>query len=51
MREYKGFTIEKITRVDWMVKDSSGELVRTEEGRPTTRTLREAKAMIDRLCK
>lgn len=51
MREYKGCTIEQITKKDWMVKDSNGELVRTEEGRPTTKTLREAKALVDKLVK
>ena len=51
MREYKGYTIEQITRLDWMVKDSNGEVVRTEDDRPTTRTLREAKALVDKLSK
>lgn len=46
--EYKGYTIEKLTKVDWIVKDSNGEWVMTEEGRPSTRTLKEAKALIDR---
>ena len=49
MKEYKGYTIEQITRRDWMVKDGNGETVRTEDDRPTTRTLKEAKEMIDRI--
>lgn len=47
MKEYKGYMIEKITRNDWMIKDQNGDLVRTPDDRPTTRTLREAKALID----
>lgn len=47
MKEYKGYTIEKITRNDWMIKDQNGDLVRTSDDRPTTRTLKEAKALID----
>ena len=39
--KYKGYTIEKITRLDWMIKDANGELVRTKDDRPTTRTLKE----------
>lgn len=49
MKEYKGYTIEKITRNDWMIKDSEGEHVRTKEDRATTRTLREAKDLIDEI--
>ena len=51
MTSYKGYTIEKITRNDWMTRNSKGELVFTENGRPTTKTLKEAKAMIDRICR
>lgn len=47
MKEYKGYTIERITRCDWMITDQNGELVRTLEDRPTTKTLREAKELID----
>lgn len=47
MKEYKGYTIEKITRNDWMIKDQNGNLVRTPDDRPTMRTLKEAKALID----
>ena len=47
MKEYKGYTIERITRCDWMITDQNGELVRTPEDRPTTKTLREAKELID----
>ena len=48
MREYKGYTIEKITNRDWMVKDAAGEILRTEDDRPTTLTLKAAKDLIDR---
>lgn len=51
MTIYKGYEIKKITRKDWMITDCNGELVRTEDDRPTTRTLREAKELIDRLNK
>lgn len=50
MREYKGYTIEKITRLDWVVKDNEGKMKTTEEGR-VPRTLKEAKALIDTLTK
>ena len=48
MKEYKGYTIERITRKDWMVKDAAGEILRTEDDRPTTLTLKAAKELIDR---
>ena len=51
MKEYKGYTIERITRLDWMVRNNNGEVIMTEEGRATTRTLREAKALVDKLSK
>lgn len=51
MKEYKGFKIERITKLDWIIKDSKNETVFTEEGRPTTRTLKEAKDLIDRMSK
>ena len=46
MREYKGYTIEKITARDWMVKDADGKVIYTTEDR-IPRTLKEAKAAID----
>ena len=51
MKEYKGYKIERITRLDWIIRDSDGETIYTEEGRPSTRTLKEAKELIDRLSK
>lgn len=50
MREYKGYTIEKVTRLDWVVRDSEGNMKCTEENR-VPRTLKEAKNLIDRLTK
>ena len=47
MKEYKGYTIEKITRKDWMVKDASGEIIKTWDDRATFLTLKGAKEMID----
>ena len=49
-REYKGYTIEQVTRLDWVVRDSEGKMQKTEEGR-IPRTLKEAKALIDTLTK
>ena len=48
MTKYKGYTIEKITRKDWMIKNGNGETIWTEDDRPTTRTLKGAKELIDR---
>ena len=45
--EYKGFTIRKITRVDFLVMRGA-EACTKEDGR-FPRTLKEAKALIDRL--
>lgn len=49
-REYKGYTIEQITRLDWTVRDKNNKLIKTAEGR-IPRTLKEAKALIDILTK
>lgn len=47
-REYKGYTIERLTKLDWIIKDNNGEWVMTDDGRPSTRTLKDAKKLIDR---
>ena len=44
---YKGFTIEKVTRNDYLVT-KAGEVYKTSENR-IPRTLKEAKALIDSL--
>lgn len=49
MKDYKGYTIQKITKKDWMVKDASGEILRTYDDRPTFRTLKGAKERINRI--
>lgn len=49
MKEYKGYTIERITRKDWMIKDQNGEIIRTWNDRITTKTLKEAKDYIDQI--
>lgn len=49
MKEYKGYTIERITRKDWMIKDQNGEIIRTWNDRITTKTLKEAKDYIDEI--
>jgi hypothetical protein len=46
-REYKGYIIEKVTRLDFTVR-KDGRLYFTEEDK-NPRTLKEAKALIDRL--
>lgn len=46
IREYRGYTIEKITAKDWGVKDRTGRFVYTSENR-IPRTLKEAKATVD----
>ena len=46
-RNYKGYTIEKVTRLDYVVR-KDGKMFLTETGR-VPRTLTEAKALIDRL--
>ena len=46
MREYKGFTITRVTKNDWVVR-KDGRICLTPEGR-IPRTLKEAKELIDR---
>lgn len=45
--EYKGFTIERVTRNDYLVT-KEGSIYKTKENR-IPRTLTEAKALIDTL--
>lgn len=47
MREYKGFTITRVTKNDWVVR-KDGIIYHAENGR-IPRTLKEAKATIDKL--
>ena len=45
--EYKGFSIERVTRNDYLVK-KAGQIYKTSENR-IPRTLTEAKALVDSL--
>lgn len=47
MREYKGYTIERITRKDWIIRDQTGEMIGTWDDKPSTPTLKAAKEFID----
>lgn len=56
MKIYKGYTIEKATRRDWIIKDQEGnwegQLNGTQPGSPyknISETLKEAQARIDAL--
>ena len=46
MREYKNYTIEKLTKSNWIVKDHAGRMILAANGRPP-KTLKDAKAIID----
>ena len=45
-RQYRGYTIEKVTARDWCVTDKNGRNVYTKENRIPL-TLKEAKATVD----
>lgn len=47
MRTYKGYLIEQLTRVDYIVRDMDGNRVELPEGKWSFRTIREAKNFID----
>lgn len=47
MATYKGYTIERITRRDWIIRDETGEMIGTWDDRPSTATLKAAKEFID----
>lgn len=47
MRVYKGYLIEKLTRVDYIVRDMNGNVVELPEGKWSFRTLKESKCFID----
>lgn len=49
MKEYKGYTIERITRRDWIIRDHTGEMIGAWDDRPSTETLKSAKEFIDYL--
>lgn len=49
MKSYKGYMIEKLTRVDYIVRDMNGKRIMIPDGRWSFRTQREAKAFIDML--
>lgn len=44
---YKGYLIERITRVDYIVRDMDGNMVELPEGKWSFRTLKESKRFID----
>lgn len=47
MRVYKGYLIEQLTRVDYIVRDMDGNMVELPEGKWSFRTLKESKCFID----
>ena len=47
MRVYKEYLIEKLTRVDYIVRDMNGNVVELPEGKWSYRTLKESKCFID----
>ena len=49
MKSYKGYIIEKLTRVDYIVRNKDMVRIMIPDGRWSFRTQREAKAFIDTL--
>lgn len=47
MKNYRGYTIKRITRLDWIIKDANNQTVPAADGRPSCKTLKEAKATVD----
>lgn len=47
MRTYKGYLIEQLTRVDYIVRDIDGNVIELPEGIWSFRTLKEAKNFVD----
>lgn len=47
MRTYKGYLIEQITRVDYIIRDINGNVIELPEGKWSFRTLKESKEFIN----
>lgn len=46
--EYKGYSIEQVTRRDWIVRDKDGKMVCNNKFPYYARTKKEAKEMVDK---
>lgn len=47
IRAYKGYSIEQLTKTDYIIRDMNGNMVEPPEGKWSFRTLKASKRFID----